>query len=206
MTAKNLLQRILEGTGQDSRCASFCTDEYGIRQILSLLQLVGRDLSIRVEWSKMSKWVQIPGSKDEWKLPEDFHRMSERGTLHLLGEGFHPLRLVIAPEQWAFLCQRPSKQGYAHLAGGKLLFSPRLPEIGAQMRYVSCNWVRDSQGMEKSSVEANTDSFLIPEILLEKGAIWRWRRNHGLAHEELFEEFEATLLTEIRADRGKTAF
>jgi hypothetical protein len=82
------------------------------------------------------------------------------------------------------------------LHAGKILFSPALDADGAKVRYVSKHWVEG-----KEEITQNGDNLLVPERLIEKGAIWRWKRQKGLPYDDMLAEFEADLIGEIKADR-----
>lgn len=198
MTAETVLTNVLLEIGLDKPDAQLTSNEYDIRQIRAFMNAAGKDIARRVEWSKLYKTVSISGSVSEFVLPPDFHEMSEKGAVHLNKSSFYPLRSVVAPEQWAFLSSRPSSQHYYHLSGGKILFSPALDSDGAILNYVSSHWVDGKQ-----EVTQNGDMLLIPENLLEKGTVWRWKRQKGLPYDDVLAEFEADLIAEIKADRGE---
>ncbi len=198
MTAETVLTNVLLEIGLDNPTAQLSSDDYEILQIRALMNAAGKDIARRAEWSRLYKDMTIGGGLSEIDLPVDFHEMAEYGAVRLNKAGFYPVRPVVSPEQWAFLIARPSAQPYYHLAGGKILFSPTLDVDGAKLRYVSKYWVTG-----KEEVTQNGDTLLIPENLLEKGTIWRWKRQKGLPFDDQMAEFEADLMTEIKADRGQ---
>lgn len=198
MTVENALQNVLMEIGLDIENPQISHDSYEIRQIRTFMNAAGTDIARRAEWSRLYVNWTIAGNVSAVDLPEDFHEMSERGAVRVNQSGFHPIRAVIAPEQWEFLSSRPSTQPHYHLSNGQLLFAPVLPVEGAKVRYVSKNWVEG-----RDNITQNGDNLLIPERLVEKGTVWRWKRQKGLPYDDILAEFEADLIAEIKADRGE---
>lgn len=198
MTAENVLQDVLLAVGIDDASAQLSSGNYDIRQILAFMNEAGRDISRRAEWSQMfSDWT-ITGGVDEVSLPSDFHEMAEGGAVRINKSGYHPIRVVVDPVQWQFLSATSSAQPYCHISDQKLLFSPTLDDDGAKVRYVSTNWVSGA-----AEITQNSDVLLIPERLVAKGAIWRWRRQKGMPFDDQMAEFEADLTADLKADRGQ---
>lgn len=198
MTAETVLQNVLLEIGRDQQGVSVGSSDYDVRQIVRLMNAAGQDIAGRAEWSRLFVTWEVGGGISAANLPEDFHELAEAGAVRINKAGFHPVRAVLAPEMWAMLRARPSQQPYFHLSGGKIHFSPALSYDGAVVRYVSKNWVEN-----RDRITQNGDMINVPEKLVEKGAIWRWRRQKGLPFDDQMAEFEADLATEIAADRGR---
>ena len=198
MTAEAILTNILLEIGLDRPSPQLTSGDYEIRQIKAFMNAAGKDICRRAEWSRLYRELVVPGNVSAMALPDEFQEMAEKGAVRLNKSGFHPVRPIIAPEQWDFLSSRPSIQPFYHLAGGEILFSPALDSGGAKIRYVSKHWVNN-----KAEITQNSDHLLIPERLVEKGTIWRWKRQKGLPYDDILAEFEADLIAEIKADRGE---
>jgi hypothetical protein len=198
MTAETVLQNVLLEIGLDIPDAQISSDRYDLRQIRAFMNATGNDIARRAEWSRLYVDWTVAGNIAAVDLPNDFFEMSEQGAVRLNGAGYTPIRSVVAPEQWEFLTARPSTQPYYHLRGGQLLFAPVLPPEGAKVRYVSKNWVEG-----RAQIEQNGDNIRVPERLIEKGTVWRWKRQKGLPYDDVLAEFEADLIAEIKADRGE---
>lgn len=198
MTIEAVLTNVLLEIGLDRVGAQLSSSDYEMRQIKAHLNAAGLDISRRTEWSRLYSSLIVAGGVDAIDLPADFHEMAEQGAVRLNKASFVPVRPIIAPEQWEFLVVRPSSQPFYHLSGGQILFSPVLDADGAKVRYVSKYWV---EGKEQAT--QNGDSPLIPERLLEKGTICRWKRQKGLPYDDILAEFEADLIAEIKSDRGE---
>lgn len=197
MTAETVLQNVLLEIGLDNTTAQLTSSDYEIRQIKAHMNEAGKDIASRAEWSELFVNWTISGGVDDIDLPSDFHEMAETGAVRINKSGYHPIRAVVSPEQWDFLSGSSSAQPYYHLKGGRLHFSPTLASEGALVRYVSNQWVTGA-----SEISQNSDTLKIPEKLVTKGTIWRWRRQKGMTFDDYMSEFEADLATAIKADRG----
>lgn len=190
MTAEAAILNILPEMGLDVTNPNLSDGSFQSRQLLSLINAAGRDIASRGEWSRLFRSFIADGDTD---LPDDFDRLTESGAIWA---GTTPVRVVLAPEQWAFLQARPSSQPYAHITGGQIRFSGLSGE--ATVRYVSENWVNGSQ----REVTQNGDTFAFPARLVEGGVIWRWRRQKGLPYDDFIAEHEAAVEAALKADRG----
>ncbi len=197
MTAETVLANVLLEIGLDNTSAQLTSSDYEIRQIKAFMNAAGKDIARRAEWPRLYAELVVAGDISEVDLPDNFQKMAEKGAVRLNKSGFSPVRPIVAPEQWEFLSMRPSAQTFYHLSGGKVLFSPALDSDGALIRYVSQYWAEG-----KAEITQNSDDLLIPERLVEKGTVWRWKRQKGLPYDDILAEFEADLITEIKAARG----
>ena len=200
MSAEDVLIHVLLAVGLDRPGAQLTAGDFEIDQIKAFMNEAGTDIARRAQWSGLFKTHTIEGEVSAVDLPEDFYQMAQNGAVRLNKEGFYPVLPVLAPEQWAFLSMRPSAQAHYHLSQGQVQFSPALDEDGAVMLYLSSWWVEG-----KGAISQNSDEILIPERLVEKGTVWRWKRQKGMTYDDLLAEFEADLEAELNADRGASA-
>jgi hypothetical protein len=198
MTAENVLANVLLEIRLDNTSAQLTSNAYEIRQIRAFMNAAGKDVSRRAEWYRLVKEWTVAGNVSEASLPGDFQMLTEQNAVRLNKTGSHQVRPAAGPEVWELLSARPSTQPYYHVHAGTILFAPALDADGAKVRYVSRHWVEDSQ-----EITQNGDTLLVPERLIEKGTIWRWKRQKGLPYDDVLAEFEADLIGEIKADRGQ---
>lgn len=157
----------------------------------------GEEISRRGDWNRMIKSADVDGSP--FPLPEDFHRLIAGGGVQLADGGF--ARPVTNAGEWAVIKAVASTRTFIYVRGGRVEFSPVSSNEGAVMNYVSRNWLLDGDE-ERDEITSDDNETLIPECLLTKGIIWRWRRQKGLSYEDQLAEFEADLVTELNANRG----
>ena len=102
--------------GLDVANPQISSDSYKILQIRTFMNAAGDDIARRAEWSRLYVNWTITGGVAAVNLPSDFHQMAENGAVRVNKVGFHPIRAVVAPEQFEFLISRPSAQPYYHLS------------------------------------------------------------------------------------------
>lgn len=189
MTAESAILNVLPELGLDVQNLNLSDNSFQSRQLLSLINATGRDVALRGEWSRLFRSFTASGNAD---LPADFMRLTENGAVWA---GVKPVRVVVAPEQWAFLQRFPSAQPYCHITEGQIRFVNLTGS--ATVRYVSRNWAG-----AKDQADQNGDVFVFPDRVMETGIVYRWRRQKGLPYDDQMAEHEAEIESALKADRG----
>jgi hypothetical protein len=203
MTIGTILPGILAECGIDNVTPVVNDTSFEMRQILALMNAAGADINTRAEWTGTVAETSTtdisfpPVGVPYVDLPADFQELAETGAVMLGGYDYKPVRPVVSPEMWQLLEKIPSTQPYYHLKNGRIYFLPRIDTNGVTIRYVSKNWL-----VGKALITSNDDVTVFPERLLTRATIWRWKRQKGLAYDDVLAEFEADLQTAINADRG----
>lgn len=173
-------------------------DQVKLRQFVNE---AGLEISRRVDWRNLrkTKLVTGTGSNDAHQLDDDFARFSE--GLSVSFDGW-PVRGSLTDDEWLSLPSTPGSPRYFYLSGTSISFYPHMhSEKSAQVQYVSRNWARQGANASTSMV-SNGDTAVIPEQLIETGAVWRWRRHVGKPYSDHLAEFEAMLVDLARFDGG----
>lgn len=194
MSALDILTNAFRTVGLEVDSPAVTATDFQSLQMVRFINEAGFDVGRRARWQQMMTTDTVSGPTSSHTLPSDFYALD---AVYLTKATWQPVRIVVEPADWSFLLIRTTTQPYCHIEGGALLFAPQVDSDGALMRYVSDQWVSG-----KDKVTADGDTLLVPERLVEKGAVWRWKRQHGLPYEDTLAEFEADLQAEIRADRG----
>lgn len=189
MTAESAILNVLPELGLDVPNVNLSEGTFQSRQLLSLINATGRDVAARGEWSRLFRSFTADGDAN---LPADFMRLTESGAVW---NGTAPVRVVVAPEQWALLQRFPSAQPYCHTTEGQIRFVNTVGPVS--VRYVSRNWAGT-----KDQVDQNGDTFVFPDRVMETGIVYRWRRQKGLPYDDQMAEHEAEIESALRADRG----
>lgn len=198
MSAEAILIDILNEIGIDRSNPQVNATDFEMRQIVDFMNEAGDEIAERAEWSKMyNDWV-IPGNQSYADLPSDWRKIASTGSARVTGT-YAPIRLITDPETWGFLQSRPSTRQYCHIASDRLNFAPQLSAAGATVKYQVKAWIED----DKLAITENGDNFLIPESLIVKGTVWRWKRQKGLPYDDHVAEYEASIITLLKADRGE---
>lgn len=196
MTIETILPWVMSECGLDVSAPDITSNDYQMRQIAALMNAAGKDINTRTEWSKATKVNSIPEGVTSTTLPVDYQEMAGAGAITLVNS-YGMFRPVTDETMWQFLSQNTPTTPYYHIRDGSIHFTTAIATGGAEMIYISKNWLGT-----KSEISDNADTPIFPEALLARGTIWRWRRQKGLPYEDLMAEFEADLEAAIQADRG----
>jgi hypothetical protein len=131
-------------------------------------------------------------------LPSDYQQLALSGGITLNKAIYTPCRLVTSKSLWQSLLLNASDIYYAIINNNKIEFSKPIDSDGVKFYYFSSNWVVG----DNNEINEAADVPLIPENLLSMGGIWRWKREKGLPYSDELSEYEALILTEIKASRG----
>ena len=172
-------------------------------ETLALAQQTGEELMRRVEWSNLYQEQTIIAAQSSATLPSDFHRLIAGGAV--MEDTATPTFIRgVSSNQWRIIKRTASTQPYYFIKGGSIEFYPNTTSNGAVMSYISKNWVNPVTGSDVAVFAASDDLIHFPETLFIKGMVWRWRRGQGNEYQDHLAEFEADLVTEIKADKGLT--
>jgi hypothetical protein len=170
----------------------------GINQIVQFISDTGVELSKRVRWDKLIKEAVTGGNIISYDLPSDFQQLSLSGGIILNKANFVPCRLITSKVLWQLILKNVSSVYYSILSDDKIEFSKEIDADGVKFYYFSLNWLIGN----KSKIDSLSDISLIPENLLSKGGVWRWKREKGLPYDDELAEYEAIILSEAKASRG----
>jgi hypothetical protein len=167
------------------------------QKIVQFTQEAGEEIARRVDWGALRKTATITGtgSNDDFGLPTDFARLVSGNSVTIGGV---PVRVGISADEWNSLTAISGTPRYARLIGSSISFYP-YPVLSASISvsYQSKNWCGGG-----TSWSNDTDAGLVPEILIEQGAKWRWRRQLGSDYQDQLAEFESSLAEYAKSDDG----
>lgn len=175
-----------------------------IVEIRNFMNLAGQEIASRADFTNLFVDVGIGGNISEYILPAAFKRIPSNATTVRLNKtgAYTPVIRINDDAVWQLTkLKQPSSLVYFYQSLNKILFSPDLDGDGAIITYISKNWVEDTVTGREVILD-NGDTLLVPEKLVQKGAVWRWLRKKGLPYEDHIAEFEADLKTELDSNRG----
>lgn len=196
MTIETILPWVMAECGLDVSAPDISANDYQMRQINALMNAAGKDINTRTEWAKATKVHSIAQGVTSFTLPSDFQEIAGAGAIAHTGS-YGMFRPVMDETMWQFLSQNTPETPYYHIRSGAVYFTEPVATGGAEMVYISKNWLGT-----KAEITDNSDQPIFPEALLARGTIWRWRRQKSLPYEDLMAEFEADLEAAAQADRG----
>lgn len=197
MTAINVLEDLAVEVGGISLSGlSVSSTDDAIRQMVQMINAAGHEIMRRADWSKLLSREFHDAAPNEIDLPDDFHRFPESGAI-FRGNPLSPVRIIVDKNLALFLRESPpDDQRYCFINTTAIEFYPDETE-DTEINYISRQWVDG-----KDKVTENGDVLLIPEELVVRGAVYRWRRARGQSYEDTVSEFEAALAAEVKANRG----
>ena len=167
------------------------------QKIVQFTQEAGEEIARRVDWGALRKSATITGtgSNDAFSMPADFARLVAGNSLTTGGV---PIRVGISADEWNSLTPVSGTPRYAILFGSSISFYP-YPILGTTISasYQSKSWCGGG-----TSWASDSDVGLIPEVLIEQGAKWRWLRQIGADYQDQLAEFESALSGYAKADDG----
>ena len=197
MSLLTIARAIAVNSGITAPTEVLSSNEPDALKIVQFTQEAGGEIARRVDWGGLRKTVTITGtgSNDDFDLPADFARLVSGNSITIGGV---PIRVGVSADEWNSLTPTSGTPRYARLIGSKLSFYP-YPVLSAaiSVSYQSKNWC--GGGVAWSS---DTDTALVPEILITQGAQWRWRRQIGQDFQDFLSEFESTLAEQAKFDDG----
>jgi hypothetical protein len=204
MSLLTIAQRFAQEINIDEPSTVMGTTDPQIKQIKALLQKEGSDLAGRGDWEAL--------------VNEATHTtiaVEDQGAIaDIASNGFRYVRndtiwdrdlilpvYVIDASDWqqvkAIAVTGPRYQ--ARIRGGHLLSNP-VPAANHTwaFEYVTWNWMTDSTGVtQKQYFTADSDLPLFPDLLMEAGLQWRWKKQKGLEYAEDFRTYETLVANEL---------
>ncbi|MGV2071669.1 hypothetical protein ACQZ4Z_13025 [Agrobacterium vitis] len=198
MTLLTAVNEVCDVVGLDRIPVVYGGDSEASYMMLTLANEAGQEIARRADWKRMIKAATVASSP--FTLPADWHRLAPGGSVRAADGSM--IRPVTNSGMWA-IAKSSSVTPYYFFNGSIVLFAPAASAVGAQIDYLSKNWVKqDVGGLEAAAFLSDDDTTLFPQRLLTKNMVWRWKRQKGLAYEDNLAEFEADLEIEANADRG----
>lgn len=165
-------------------------------EMLQLANETGLELAERVDWGALTATATFAGTgaNAAFALPSAWMRPTGVAGVRYSGTAIRPLT---GSEYWG-LTPAAGAPRYYHILGRTVKFYP-YPSVGMTVtaRYQSNEWA--SSGQQFTSDDATP---LVPDDLMVKGLIVRWRRQKGMEYADQEAEYEASLKTYASFEDG----
>ncbi|UDF30045.1 UNVERIFIED_ORG: hypothetical protein LHK14_01615 [Roseateles sp. XES5] len=198
MTLLTAINAVCDVVSLDRFDSVYGADDPNALTMLAMAKEAGEEIARRADWQALLKSVSLVGSPAN--LPADYERLVPGGAVRTTAGDF--VRIVTNSGQWAVISAASPATPCFFVRAGRIEIAPPAVAVGAAVDYVSKNWIVTDPYAEVADWTADDDTTLFAERLLEKGILWRWRRQKGLPYEDSLAEFEADLQHAIDADRG----
>ena len=143
----------------------------------------------RVDWGQLQKTQSYTGTSaaTKYDLPADFLRLQQGTAITYNGS---PVRGGLTADEWNALPATVGAPRFFRMTGKKIEFWPALPSAqSVVVNYISKNW----NTANKATWGADSETCLLPDEVVIKGMLWRWRRHKGMPYSDYMEEYEAAL-------------
>lgn len=183
--------------------AAFASTDADLQQLILFATDAGVDCMERADWKNLKIHGQVVGNgtADSFDVPCNFQRM--------LSVDRYPFRKIVSQTSPAIPVDGPiADQTLQELKAypGTLAYPVwRLIEDRIEVWpilanghifdfwYIAKDWILGADGTRKKQFTADTDTVLINENTIMKGAIWRWKASKGLDYAEAFRDFETSV-------------
>ena len=167
-------------------------------KLIEYSQETAIELARRVDWSALRTVTTITGtgSNDDFDLPAGFARLTSGLSVTVGGV---PIRGGVSQDEWRSLTPIVGTPRYYRLSGDAISFYP-YPTDGLE---ISLSWQTKNWCSSGGEIWADdSDTALVPEDLIVKGTIWRWKRQMGANFQDYLAEFESALSELAKSDDG----
>lgn len=211
MSLLTVVQRFCRRTNITVPSTVYGSSDPQIRQIMSLLEEEGNDLSGRGDWNELTfQAIHVTTAAED---QGDIDTIATNGYRYIKNNTFwnRALRLpVYGPlngQDWQAIkaVTVVGPRYHWRMRSGRLLINP-VPAEGQTFafEYVSWNWITDSTGVTyKQYFSSDSDLPLLPEEILTLGLRWRWKKEKGFSYEEEFRTYENHVKDALSRDGGK---
>lgn len=212
MSLLTMIQATCDNLGLPRPAAVISTTDQQVRQILALANQEGLSLSRRagVVWSAFQKeathttlaaelqgtLASIVGTSFDYIIPETFYDRSSNRAVS-----------PMSPIDWQVYKSSGITGPYPQFRiKDKSLYALPTPTAGHTwaFEYVSKNWCQNAAGdTTYSAWNADTDTGILDEFIMQLGIQWRWLKRKGFDYGEDFDEYERAVQDAVARDGAK---
>lgn len=186
------------------------TDETAVR-LLAIAQTEGRHLSRRHDWSVLQRehtFTTVNGTAS-YDLPSDFRSILD-GTIWNRTQ-YDEVRGGLSPAEWQHwkssqLGNTTYRDRYRIKPDSNTLkfYIDPTPTAAEDyvFEYISDAWCQSSGGAAQTAWAADTDTGILDEYLMERGILWRYKRELGHDYADERQEYEREVARAFGRDGG----
>lgn len=199
MSLLTIIKEVCQNGGVDPPAAAFVSTEPAIIQMIAFSQNAAEEI-IRptykddsgkiikgAQWRVLGKSTTITGNgaAQVYTMPADFSELSDGAAVTVASLGV-TVRGGLSTDEWNVITPVQGTPRFFLLYGNKMELYPYLANgVTAKVSYMSKSWCSNGTG----AWAADADTAVIPELLITKNTIWRWKRQNGMAYQEYKDEF-----------------
>jgi len=180
--------------------------------LLAVAQAEGKALKRRYNWLSLVTEHEFDTviDQEDYDLPSDYEYLVNQTLWDK--NNFEHIRGPMSAQQWqehksSILSSSNTtwKRYRIRNVSGDVKFSifPTPDAVGTMvLEYASKNWCESALGVGRSIWEADSDTGIVDEYLIELGIKWRLLNRLGMAYDEEREEYDAEVVKAIARDGG----
>jgi hypothetical protein len=175
-------------------------------EMQELVNVMALEIARAHDWQKLLviKTFTGDGVADAFDMPDDYARMQKTSSLWSSRWQWQTQHLT-SPDDWLELQVTPvaTVNGYWIIFGDQFHIWPAMAN-GETVKffYVRNQIVSASNNSLKPKFSEDADKFRLPDELLKKAIVYRWKQNKGQAYEQDFDDYQDLLLRSMDDDAG----
>ncbi|MBX5206690.1 hypothetical protein [Rhizobium sp. NZLR11] len=190
MNILEITQAVCKNVGLDVPDNAVANTDREYVELVQFAKETGDECARRVDWAALRATATITGtgSNDDFALPAGFARLTIGNAVSVAGA---PVRGGISQDEWFSLTPIQGTPRYCRINGTASISFYPYPALGqaVSLSYVTKNWCSNGTALWNS----DSDTPLVPDDLITKGTIWRFKRKSGQDFSDYLAEFEAVL-------------
>ena len=195
MSLLTIVQNVADMVGLPRPTGAFSSTDTTVRQLITLANMEGRQLSRRKQWQELVREAthttlaaELQGAITDL-MPGLRYPINDTTWNRTQQEPLQPLSARQWQAQQAFNVSGPYSEYRIRQGNLYLLPAPPAGETLA-FEYVSNYWCESSGGTGQSAWAADTDVGALSEEIMEAGLRWRFLRAKGMDYAQEFQEYE----------------
>jgi hypothetical protein len=190
MTILEIIEAVCKNVGVTVPDSAVANTEREYVELVQFAKEAGDEIARRADWSALRATATITGTgtNDDFALPDGVARLTIGNAVSVGGV---PIRGGISQDEWFSLAPTMGTSRYFRMNGNSSISFYPYPAAATSISvsYITKNWC--SNGTASWTNDANTP--LVPDELITKGTIWRFKRKYGQDFSDYLAEFEAIL-------------
>lgn len=188
MSVLSIAKEVARNVGLEDPTQVFGSTDPNSVKVGQFINETGQELARRGDWAALEKVTTITGtgSNDAFALPSDFARLTNGNAVSVAGAA---IRGSLSRDEWFSLTHSEGTPRYFRLMGGAVSFYPFPADgVSISVSYIGSGWCSAGNVLMNDS-----NTILLPEPLVARGAIWRFKRSIGADFSDHMAEYEAML-------------
>lgn len=206
MTLLTVVQNAMTQVGLTPPSVVYASTDEIVRQMKAFVMVEGRKLLDDHDWRQLltARTFSCGSAVEQSAEPQsDFLRMANGSQMWNEANDFAIVGPVNADEYNDLLVRNVSSlPQYWRLVGTKLHILRPVSGNTIRYEYITNKWILQAAVTAGTALSADTDTFRVPENILELGLCWRFKKAKGLDYAEDMRNYELAVAAAKMQDVG----